>query len=72
MIYHTCQQKGHYARECPHRNLYANDEAEDNEEYDEHIDMEKPVDTQSLVNEEFPADGVPFVYLERHLLITED
>ena len=35
--------------------------------------MEKPADTQSLFfNEEFPADGVPLVYLEHHLLIIED
>ena len=61
VIYHTYQQKGHYARECPHRNLYADDETEDNEKYDEHIDMEKLADTQGLVNEEFPAVGVPLV-----------
>ena len=54
-------------------NLYADNEAEDNEEYDENIEMEKLADTQTLVNDEFPYDGgVPLVYLERHLLITED
>ena len=34
--------------------------------------MEKPSDTQSLINVVLPADDVPLVYLERHLLITED
>lgn len=72
MICHTCQQKGHYARECSHGNLYAENESESSKDYDQHIEMEKPADAQSLINDEFPDDGTPLTYLEHHLLITKD
>lgn len=31
IVCHACKQKGHYAAECPHRNLYATNEPEDEE-----------------------------------------
>ena len=36
------QQQGHYANECPQKNLHCKGDPNDDEQYDEYIKMEQP------------------------------
>ncbi|RWR91096.1 putative mitochondrial protein [Cinnamomum micranthum f. kanehirae] len=74
---HACKQKGHYAAECLHRNLYATNEPEDDEQYDEEIEAESfnaEPQNKTIVDhfQDIEADdGTPLLFLDRRLLLAD-
>ena len=77
IVCHAYKQKGHYAAECPHRNLYATNEPEDEELYDEEIEMEpfnaEPhyESTEDQLHDTEADDGSPLLFLDRRLLVAD-
>ena len=77
IVCHACKQIGHYAAVCPHRSLYATNEPEDEEQYDEEIEA-KPFNaepqyeaTEDKLQDIEPDDGTPLLFLGRRLLVAD-
>lgn len=74
IVCHSCK-KPHYANECPHRNLHCEGEPNQDEQYDEQIEMEQLV-TKPQLETELPlevtyTDGSPLLLLCRRLLVAD-